>query len=258
MISRYSVSLGGIQMDSLDEDLLILDIGYTSPDASIVSNRVANADGYDFNASYFEKNSVTITFELHIYDTAKRNAACQAVNAWAMAGGTLAVNDRPDQVLLHTRCEKYASIESARNWTDPLTLVFSTTYVPYWVSEEARTLTLFGSQPSGTLNMDGNIGNALVSVDVTATDAFSSFQIKVGDSRLTMTGLSVPKNGKLVIDYIRDRYLRITANGSSALAKVNPSSSTDMLYAPCGSDSSVTIIANGKVTAAISARGLWL
>ena len=144
MRSRYRISLGGVQLDTIDNDLLILDIGYTAPEVSTPEHRAADLDGVDCGDKYFSKQTVTVTFELHIYDVAQRNAVCQKVNEWAAAGGTLVTNDRAGQRLWNTRCDKFASIESARNWTDPLTLVFTTTYLPFWVSNEDKTLTLTG------------------------------------------------------------------------------------------------------------------
>ena len=124
MISRYRVSLGGVQLDSLDDNLMILDVSYPAMRPEFTDNRVAGLDGIDATEDYFRGGTVTVTFELHIYDIAKRNAACQKVNEWAQAGGTLVVNERKGQQLRDVRCERYANIQSARNWTDPLTIVF--------------------------------------------------------------------------------------------------------------------------------------
>lgn len=257
MISRYRIALGNVQMDSLDDDLLILDVGYSAPDFQISPNRAANLPGYDFTDTYYEKQTVTVTFELHIYDTAKRNEACQRVNAWAAGGGILTCNDRDGQQLTDVRCEKFASIESARGWTDPLTLVFATTFNPYWESRTEKTLTLTGTSARGTFAMDGNAGNALMSVDATAAGNVSSFQISAGNTTIKLTGLALTSGSKLVIDYINGRFLRIRADGKSVLAKLNASSS-DNLAVRCGISSAVTFTANAKISVTVKARGQWL
>ena len=259
MRSRYRISVGGIQLDTLDDDLLILDIQHSEPEFVISENRIANEDGYDFSADseYFKKTTVTVTFELHIYDVAQRNAVCQKVNAWARNGGTLTVNDRAGQRLWNTRCEKFASISSAKNWTDPLTLVFATTYIPYWLSDNEKTLTLTGKSAKGKLKMDGNIGAAQVKATVTAGGNITSFQITAGDKTLKLTGLSLANGKDLVIDYVHNRYLRIMADGKSVLDKLDKSSA-DLLTVPCGADTQISISANNKVTAVITARGRWL
>lgn len=256
MISRYRVSLEGVQLDSLDKNLMILDVSYPPERPQFTDNRVAGLDGIDGTEQYFEKGTVTVTFELHIYDIAKRNAACQKVNEWAAKGGVLTVNDRAKQQLRDVRCERYANIQSARNWTDPLTLVFATTYVPYWRSSDKKVLSLTGSSGSGTLAMDGNVGEALVSVTATAKTAITGFEISVGDTLIRLKELSLANNKKLVIDYVRSRYLRIRADGKSVMAKLQPES-TDVLAAPCGQGSAVSYRASGNMAVSIEARGMW-
>lgn len=276
MRSRYRVSLGSVQLDSIDSNILILDVGHSFSGKQVTQNRIAGTDGYDTGDPYIEKTTVTVTFELHIYNIIERNYVCQLVNKWAEDGGTLAVNDRytvtgimvdkktgaktyatEGQRLYHTRCEKFADIESARNWTDPLTLVFATTYDPHWCSQTAKTLTLTGKSAKGTLKLDGNTGNAPVYATVTANATITSFKITVGNTMLKLTGLSLANGKQLVIDYVRSRYLRIRADGKSAMARLDPTSS-DRLLAPCGEKTSVSITANNKVTAVISARGRWI
>lgn len=276
MRSRYRVSLGGVQLDSIDENLLILDISHSSSGEQITQSKVSGLDGYDVGDAYIEKTIVTVTFELHIYNPMERNYVCQLVNKWAEAGGTLATSDRyiitgiavdkktgkksystEGQRLFQTRCEKYADIESARNWTDPLTIVFATTSEPHWCSQNTKTLTLTGKSAKGTLKLDGNIGNAPVYATVTAKAAVSSFQITVGSTMLKLTGLNLTTNGTLEIDYVRTRYLRIRADGKSVMSKLDPSSN-DRLLAPCGEKTAVSITANAKVSVVITARGRWL
>jgi hypothetical protein len=258
MISRYRVSLGGVQMDSLDSNLRILDVGYSAPDEHITASRVANLDGFSYNNKYTEKQAVTITFELHIYSIADRNEACQKVNAWAAAGGNLTVNERDGQFLYNVRCEQYATIASARNWTDPLTITFSTTSIPYWISSTAKTLTLTGTAEAGTLVMDGNIGNALVSATITASsNTVTSLQVTAGSTSITLSGLSLAATKSLVIDYINGRYLRIRQDGVDAMSKMTAGSS-DVLCIPCNATSYLEVIADNAVTTVFTVRGRWL
>lgn len=257
MIGRYRVAIGDVQMDSLSDDLLILDVGFSAPDFQINQNKSANLDGYDFVNQYYEKQSVTITFELHIYDIAKRNEACQKVNKWASSGLALTVNERKDQRLMFTRCEKFASIESSKSWTAPLTITISSTFLPYWQSVTTKTATIVGSG-SSVLKLDGNTSNALVSVEATAGTDVSSYKIEVGSTIIDFVKtLSLKPNDKLVIDYVDGRFLRIRQNGESALSKMDGASS-DCLLAACGTNTTVKVKANGKITTVVSARGLWL
>lgn len=257
MTSRYEVTLGGVKLSTIDKNLLILDVSYTGVQPSIQTYNVANLEGYDVSKTYYEKQTVTVTFELHIYDTAKRNEALQSVNAWAgTTRKTLQINDRKNQYL-SVRCTQYATLNSVRNWTDPITIVFETDYIPFWMASTQKTLTLSGTTPSGTLKMDGNIGNALVTIEATANVAITSFKAVVGSTNVELKSISVPSGKTVVIDYIHERYLRVRANGSSVMSKL-ATTSTDRLLAPCGADTKVSIAASGKVTATVKARGMWL
>lgn len=256
MRSRYRVALNGTHLDTLDSNLLILDVAYSQIQKQVRQTASANLDGFDISSVYTEKQLITVSFELHIYDTAKRNKACQTVNKWASAGGILTINDREGQQI-SVVCEQTAVIESVRDWTAPLTLVFSTSGNPYWESVTEKVTTITGKSASGNLTLDGNTGNALVSVEVTAKAPVSSLQITVGDTVLKLTGFSLQTNQVLTVDYINGRYLRIRANGSSIMNRLTPDSS-DNLKAPCGTRTRVAITANNSVNAVFRARGLWL
>ena len=258
MRSRYRISVGGVHMDTLDDNLMILDISHSPMKRVIAESRAANLNGIDYaDTPYLDKTTVTVTFELHIYDIAKRNAACQKVNEWAAAGGTLLSNDRSGQQLRDVVCERFASIASARNWTDPLTVIFATTWNPHWRSGSLKTLALSGKTPKGTLKMDGNLGETPVTVEATAKANVTSFKITVGSTNVELKGLTMKNGSVLKIDHQRGRYLRVRVDDKSVMSLLQPNSS-DMLTAKCGENVAVSISANGKVAATISARGEWL
>ena len=256
MTSRYRVSLGGVHLDTLDDHLLILDVQYSPVEKQDKTSTVGGLDGYDMENTYYSRRTVTVSFELHIYDTAKRNAACQKVNAWAQGGGNLRVNDRENQ-FLEVECEQLAEIGSVRNWTDPLTLVFTTTGIPFWRSNDAKTVTVSGTNASGTLKMDGNTQYAYVLVTATARAKVTSFRAIVGDTEIKLTGLNIPSGKKIEIDYVHGRYLRIRGNGSSVMKKLDPASS-DRLLAACGQNVTVSAKSDANMNTEFVARGLWL
>lgn len=255
MTSRYEVTIGGVKMSSLDKDLLILDVSYPAPEYQVTKHRIANLNGYEVGDEYLSRRDVVVTFELHIYNTAKRNAACQKVNEWARSANTLGINDRSGQYLL-VRCEKEATISSVRNWTDPLTITFSTYSVPFWFSNAQSILTLSGSNASGTLRVDGNAGYTPVDVEITANSAISRIKAVVGSTNIEVSGLNVAANQIIRIVFTNWRYLTITANGASVLNKM-VSTSSDCLLAKCGASNNASITANNRVTARFVTRGLW-
>ena len=257
MTSRYRVSLGGVQLDSLDKNILIRDVSYSPVTRRDTTFETANLNGFDTSASVYEGQNVTVQFEIHIYDTASRNAVCQKINQWANTRGSLVVNDRSGQYLPSVVCVQYASLKSVKNWTDPISIVFSTERIPFWQSNTEKAVNIYGTNVKGTLKMDGNIAYSLVTVNVTAVEPFSSLQLTVGNMFLKLKGLSVSVGSKLVVDYVNNRYMRIRVNGSSVMTKLDPSSSDD-LRANCGANVSVGVISNGRVNAEFRGRGCWL
>lgn len=257
MISRYRVSLGGVQLDSLDDNIRILDIAYQPMEKQVNRQKTGDLDGFDISGETFQGQSVTVALEVHLYDTNERNEAIQKINQWAAAGGTLVTSDRKNQFLT-VRCARHAAVDSAKKWTDPVKLIFETTTRPYWESSAQKTVTLGGANVSGTLAMDGNTGKAMVGVEMTANAAISAVKFTVGSTVIDIAGLSMTSGQKLILDYLDGRYLRVKANGSSVMNKIVPENSSDLLLAECGKSTAVKVFANAKVTTKFLARGLWL
>lgn len=260
MKSRYEVTLAGKKLSAVDKDLLILDVSYSGIEQQPQAVTVGSLDGYDVSSVFVEKQAVTVSFELHIYDIAKRNKACQNVINWAKNGGILRTNDRADQYL-KVRCESYPVINSARGWTDPLTVVFVTEAIPYWRNDTKNTLTLTGKQTTGTLKVTGNAGKTAVAADITAKGTITSLQIVCGGTKMTFskaaTGFSLSTGQVLKITYTNDRYLSVKVGTTSFLKHLSADSS-DRLLAACGSNNTIKVTANNSVTAAFQAEGLWL
>lgn len=258
MTTRYRVSLGGVQMDSLDKNIVILDVSYAPITRNDTMTETVNTPGFERTSYRFQGQTVTVTFQLRIYDTKAKNAALQKINQWAAAQGNLVINDREGQYLPSVICTQFASLKSVRNWTDPMQLTFSSERVPFWLSNTEKVVTLSGKNAKGTLKMDGTVGlNNLVTVSVTATEVFKTLDLTVGSTKLSLKGLNVAAGKVLTVDYINQRYLRIRADGKSVLAQLDKGSS-DNLQAACGASTSVAVVANGKVTAVFKGRGCWL
>ena len=258
METRYRVSLGGVQMDSLDDAIVIMDISYAPIQRTDITAETAYMDGFEWTKYRFNGQTVTVTFMLRIYDVKARNAAVQRINAWANTRAHMTVSDREKQYLPMVMCTQYASVKSARNWTDPLTVVFASERVPFWLSSDESAATVIGKNVRGTLKVDGMAGLvSTVSVEITAQATVKTLQLTVGDTRLILRGLNVPSGKTVLIDYINNRYLRIRANGASALACLDPESA-DRLEAPCAASTAVAVIADGSVRAVFKARGCWI
>lgn len=285
-VCRYWVSLGGTRLDTLlDKDykdaVLVTDIQYAKPDISKTIETPGDLDGGLITRKYRQKASVTITFLLRIYDTAKRNKACQAVKTWASKGGVLRTSDRSDQVLLYSVCDEYPEIDSAKNWLDPLTMTFSSYTFPYWQDATESTITISGSSSSsGSITIPGNAPRAYTTIKATVTQGsikglsvtFNGAWIIVGAQKASdslPSGASLVRaNEYLLFDHDNDLHLRI--NHMDKDGKFLESwlpyryyNSADELFATPGKSNSLKFTAVSsasayKVSLNLKARGAWL
>ena len=189
MITRYRFSIGSRQLDQmLDTDyfsrairarikdkLVILNIGYTAPDFSRTIETAGDNDGGIITRTYRQKATVSVTFGLYIYNPQERFEACQYIKTQIRDGGTIQTSDRPGQALYNCVCEQFPEIDSARDWTAPLTMVFSAYAYPYWQSVSYDATRSINSTPSGTSMSITPSGNAPLSspiILVTANVAY--------------------------------------------------------------------------------------
>lgn len=256
MISRYEVVLNDVSMADLNENLLILDVSHEQPKFQRETVHIAGREGLVIEDQYRETASVTITFELHIYGIAERQAALDSVISWARNGGILKTNDREGQRLVCI-CDKFPSVSSVMRWTDPLSITFSAYCIPYWEDDVPLALTLSGRNASGNLEVSGNGGNALVSCEITARAALSQIRVNAGSSFIELTGISIPANGVVKISYDNDGVLSIKYGNTSLMNKRTAGSSDDLVV-PSGKTSTFSISANASVLVAFSVRGCWL
>ena len=292
MTSRYTVSLDGKDMASINDNikkgLLILDVSYSPLEYEITENVLGALDGYEIGKVYYKRRKVTVTFELHIYNVATRNAACQAVNNWAKNGGILRINDRGGQ-FLSVHCETFADIESAKNWTDPLTIVFSTDTIPFWQAEKEDQKTVSGINNNAVMTVSGNIGYALVTITATPKQGLSKIMFSAygsGSSGLvnnstslsqlqgtlsyvsmasaqiarsmTFSGLSLAAGETITISYTNNRYLSAVTNRNKSILGNLTKDSYDKLLVPCGKGCTFHFESNKACDVTFKVRGLYL
>lgn len=277
MITRYRMSIGGVQLDScLDEieefeqykdRIVLLNIGYTAPEISRTIETAGDVDGGIITKTYRQKATVTVTFGIYIYDVADRFAVCQHIKTLASKGGTIITNDRPGQELDNCVCEQYPEIDSAKDWTAPLTMVFSAYAFPYWQEQEATVRSLTGKKTSATTYVPGNAPNAMTIVDFLVNEAYSASAVT---TVVSINGKSIKlyyafkKNNYCVIDYDSNNNLRVrvydtpTSTKYTSILSSVADTSSDKLLAKPGANNTVSIDAAKGITATFSVRGAWL
>lgn len=248
MISRYEAWIDGVALSSVDPSIYVLDIQPGGNNPGVRTNKVAGRAGARVTKKSFESLPVNILFEIHEYNTAKRQAVCDKIKSWAN-GKILTVSDRPDQQL-RVVCENYP-VATAKDWTSPLTVGFVGYNPPYW---ENRSETVIRTSSSKSAFMPGNAPETLVSATITVGASISSLTVTTGSKSLVLT-VSAVSGDKIYIGYDENNILYIKKNTTSILDK---RTGDDDLSVPCGVFSEFSVTASGSVTAEFRARGCWL
>lgn len=254
MISRYEVCLNGISLESISEDIVVLDVHYSSPAFQDETVSIVKRDGARFLNRKIDSASVSISFEIHSYPIRQRQAICNAVCAWAKDGGILTINDRQDQ-FLKCICSQFPIIESVRNWTDPLTVEFTAYIIPYWQDKNLHTLSLTGTAETGSLWIPGSVNNIVVEADVLANAGLTSVSLTANDRTISLSGLSVASGKTIVLSYDSEMIQQIKVDSTSLL---NKRSGADDLLVDCAKLNSLSFEADASATVTFKVRGGWL
>lgn len=262
MNTRYAIALNGVGLQDLDARILVTDIQESAP--RVQRTTVANAryDGLRLIRQSRQSLSVTVTFLLREYDTARRKALCSDVCAWAASGGWLTVSDRPGQ-RLRVHADGLPAVTSALRWTDPLTLTLTALEQPYW--QDACPTALHKDIPAETLTTlsllpMGNAPHCPLTCTLVnhGSSAATTLTLNAGDTvfRLADPAL-IAVNGTLAIDYDDQGMLRIRSGSTSMLHARSADSSDDLLLTP-GHSGSVSILCDQPLTATLHTRGMYL
>lgn len=255
MISRYEVTLNGISLSTLSANILILDVSYSEPSFNDNSYRVAKRNGARTDDRVFNPKSVSISFEIHAYDIRQRTAIKNAVEAWAKNGGRLEINDHEGQYM-RCVCSKFPTIESVRNWTDPLTIQFTANDIPFWQENMPSSITLTaGTSGSGTFFVPGSVNGALVEANIHTNAAITSVALTVNGRTLTLSNITVSSGKDIKITY-DDKAIQSIKVGTTSLLG-NRTGVTDLL-ANCGENNTVSFTSDASVTVTFSVRGCWM
>ena len=255
MISRYEAFLNGVALQTISPDILIHDISYGAPNFQDDTFSVAKRNGSRIFRRAFDSISVTIKFEIHAYSVASRQAICQAVCLWAKNGGVLKTNDREGQYL-QCVCSQFPTVESARNWTDELTIVFTAYAVPFWQDVAVTSVEMTaGTSGSKSVFIPGNADGALVEAEITSGGSLTTLNLTVNGRTLTLSGISVSSGSKIVLSYDTDGIQSIKVGTTSLL---NKRTGVDDLLANCGASNTFGFSSNVSVTVTFKVKGIYV
>lgn len=253
MISRYEATLNGMPLSAISADILILDIAYPPAEISFSTYRGAKRHGNRVYREYVDHRDVTISFAIRSYDIVERQTICNAVQRWAKNGGVLQTNDHEGQQL---RCVLLSppSLQSAKKWTDPITLTFRAYAMPFWEDVIPTILTLSGTSKSGTLYVPGSVDGGCFEIEAVPSGTLTTLNLTTNGKTVTLSGISVSSGTAVKIEYDDEMIMSIKAGNTSLL---NKRSGADDLPMLCGENNAVSFSANVSCSVTFKGRGVW-
>ena len=264
MILSRRAALGGVQLDSVDDTIVIQGIEETAGRDAISAVNFGSRSGQRVTGRRRETLDITIHFgvDLPKTDMAGREAVIEAVNTWARAGGTLTLAHKEGRQLAVVLAQP-ASVGDVRSWNGDYTLVFRAYAVPFWENSTATSAEATGAAVSVTIP-----GNVETQADVTVentgsstVDALTITMISGGTSRaMVFSSLGLAAGERLVLNHSNGLLrIRIRATGGTyrtVMAKRSAESADDFVVNPGTAQCQLPISGSYKLT--VSARGRWL
>ena len=259
MILKRRVALGGVQLDSLDNRIIIKSIDEAAGKESISAVSLGAGNGQRITAKRRDTLDVTVKFALKIKndDMAARSTLLDTVNAWARPGGWLTVGHRSGKRLNVILAQAPGGGDICA-WSNEFSMTFRAYAQPYWEDATATTVTLSqDDEGTGSITVPGSAETvAEVSIQNKSGSSISTVAVTVNGCGMAFSGLSMANNDVLVIDHLqtgRTYALRAMVGISSVLA--NKTGADEFILKPGEND--ISYSAGGDVIVTVSARGRY-
>lgn len=251
MTTAYNCTLEGVSLASLDDAIVLLDIREEAPSVRTAALPL-HAGGQHLLAQRRESVSVLVRFALHEEDPARRQSVLQAIHAWAMPGGVLTISPRPGQQLT-VACTALPAL-SFRDWPEEMTLVFTSTDVPWW--EDAEYINLSGTGAHSVL-VPGTADHAGLDVLIlnASSRSVTALTVHCGDHHMTFEDFTFPSGSQLVLSHVNGSF-SAKLDGSSVL-KYRTMDSCDVFLPPCGETIELSVEAEVSLYTFFHLRGRY-
>ena len=209
----HRVALNDAQLDDIDSRIVISGIQEAAGKEQIQAAGFGARDGQRITQRRRDTLDVVVKFKIDLYkrQMAAREEILEAVNAWAMAGGWLTVNYKPDR-RLRVKCVQPATVGDPWAWTGEYSITFRAYGVPYWQDVNAGSVTFRGN--AGTLTVNGTAKTAAeCEFGNTSGGTINAVTITCGASKMIFGSLGLQSGEVLVIDHNTEGLLRIRIRG---------------------------------------------
>lgn len=251
-MNNFDCTLNGVSLSGMHERICILDIAEDAPRMHETTLPL-HSGGQRVLTRERQSLSIRVRFAIHAESPALRSAIAAIVRRWATSSGYLTISTRPGQ-RLHVNCTETPAF-SGNDWTEELTLVFTSTHTPYW--EDAEHTSAKGSS-AVSLTVPGNAESTPVEVIIlnTTSAAVTEVTIHCGSKYVTFENINLPSGGQLVVSRVNGAFTA-KLDGSSILHR-RTMDSADELLAPCGQTATLYVSPSQGMYAFYNVRGRYL
>lgn len=263
MTTPCECRLNGLDPRDADPAVVLTDVREHPPLTERPAMAHAGRDGTRAGQARVTALPVTLTFELHEPDPARRKHLCRALARWAAPGGWLTLGDRPGQ-RLRVICDAPPVIGSTLGWTQPVTLRLTAYDAPWWESATPAAVWTDAAAASGRLDLrypgdrPAPLEAALTSV---AGGVIGSVALTCGGQTIRLSGLGMAPGESLLLTHDERGIARLLirgADGDRSALPLRDAASADEIWLAPGAANAITFTADGPVTARFTVRGRWM
>ena len=250
------VQLNDQQLDEIDNRVIVTGVQEEAARLNYSAVSRFGAPGQRVTGRHRDTLDVAVKFALRIKtnDLAARSELFEKVAGWAMGGGWLKLNYRPNR-RLRVECVTLPAAGDQVKWESEYEITFRAYGVPYWQQVTPSTLTVNSTKAMNrTMEIPGTTKGVMdVSFENVSGMEISTLSIETGDAEFAFKSLGLMANETLQIDHTAEGLLRIrirSAAGSyrSAMSKRTEDSSDDLTVSPGTATVKLTAQRAGKLT----------
>ena len=252
MILSRRVSLGGVQLDSLDNSIVIKSVDPGVPHESVNAVNRMGGFGQRMTRHHWETLEVSVKFAIDLPKTQMiaRRTVFDKIIKWAIGGGWLTTNQMNGK-RMYAEKAVIPSGGDMREWVSEYTIIFRAYGVPFWQDATAT------EDVSGVLTVPG-ILRTVCDAEVAngGSSTIDSLTVTAGSSTMEFSSLSLAAGEKLKIGHGNDGVLWIRIYSDNTYRSVldkRTGGSADDLYV----DPGTRMVSASSGTASFSCYGRY-
>ena len=249
--------LNGIGIQDISRYMHLVDVIQYPPERDVQVEGRAKYHGMRYLGTTIEKRVIEVLFDIKVKDKTLRQILLDELLGTFDANGELQLQSREGQYL-SVVCTSAPAGDSMRDYANTLTLEY-TSYDPFWKTTERATATgslMAGIESELSITPAGNADQTFLefTLENTSGSTINDFTIDVDGYAFSFASLGLATGKTLVCAYDSERYLTLTIDGASMMAK---RAGDDDLLLNIGEANMVIANADHAATLILYARGLW-